>query len=417
MKLGKYKVIFCLILVTCLALFSPGCIEEYTFSTDIVYESLIIGSISISPEIDKYNELLGPIAIDENITFKIDVELCGSKYVKKNVSLDDCERILEIITGKSEKKSDIFELLNDMEIISNADAKIEPLLKLIENKLHPSWENILLYWKNFKSTEELINYLEKNANSFSKPRLDEMDEEFIKMYLISKGDDEAYRLLTTKLRLTNFDIPINQIPENKLKILIENKFFPLSQEIYNQIRSNYPDLILQVILNNQQEFIKQIKDNQLNNVQIYDLIIRKEATIELQESLLKHFDKTKMTEDIAIELSKTSYKIPNDVFFAAWNKLDDERKKELLYTNLSILGANDFERCFDELDEFIGFRERTRHNVKLEYNEKNQKLAERLKEVGYITSWKAENIEDKSISNEENSQILSCYVKLLNTKN
>lgn len=285
---------------------------------------------------------------------------------------------------------------------------------LVDNKLQPSWENVLLYWNTFKLTQELIDFLESNANSFSNSTPDEINEDFIKEYLTSNGDDEGYRSLTKILKLTKFDISIASIPENRLKILIENKYFPLSLEIYNQIKSTYPGLSIYVILNNQQEFISLMKDIQLNKVLLNELIQSETATKDFKESLLQYFGKANMSEDLAKELCKSTYCTTREVFFAAWNILDDESKKELLYTNLNNLEADDFERCFSELDEFKDFRERTKHYVKLAYNENNQNLAERLREVGYITKSK---LEDKKTSNEtNNTQTLICIVKQLNIK-
>lgn len=86
-----------------------------------------------------------------------------------------------------------------------------------------------------------------------------------------------------------------------------------------------------------------------------------------------------------------------------------------MFNNLSILDANKFESCFLELSQwFSGFSDRSRkHNVDLQNTEDNYKLAERLKEVSYITSYivKEKEIYDSVTETKTKRKILSCKVK------
>ena len=58
---------------------------------------------------------------------------------------------------------------------------------------------------------------------------------------------------------TQFDLPIAEIPEDRVAILIDTRYFAFSIDIYNQVRSAYPELALNVILQNQSECISLMK--------------------------------------------------------------------------------------------------------------------------------------------------------------
>lgn len=61
---------------------------------------------------------------------------------------------------------------------------------------------------------------------------------------------------------------------------------------------------------------------------------------------------------------------------------------------MSLLDADDFEVCFSELGEiYAPLAERTRrHDVSIEFSDKHALLADRLKEIDYITSQKIQAI-------------------------
>lgn len=81
--------------------------------------------------------------------------------------------------------------------------------------------------------------------------------------------------------------------------------------------------------------------------------------------------------------------IPKDVFDAAWEVLDASKKKTLMIGHLDILQANDFEVCFAGIGKpYLELTDRSRrHNVTMPDSEEHRKLAMRLQQVDYITSF------------------------------
>ena len=83
----------------------------------------------------------------------------------------------------------------------------------------------------------------------------------------------------------------------------------------------------------------------------------------------------------------------------------------------SILNAPDFEYCFSELSKiYPKFGDRSkRHNAEMANTSENKKLAERLKEVGYITSYTEQEKDDfdpvKGTGGKK--KIISCWIKMV----
>ena len=124
-----------------------------------------------------------------------------------------------------------------------------------------------------------------------------------------------------------------------------------------------------------------------------------------------------MSEDVARYISTNQITIFQNVYYEAWSILDEESKKKLLLHHLELLQASDFERCFGELKEYSGFTDRTQHYVIIADTEQNRNLAERLKAIEYITSYKPDKLKQKKVewdlANTYYDSILKCNVKAI----
>lgn len=79
----------------------------------------------------------------------------------------------------------------------------------------------------------------------------------------------------------------------------------------------------------------------------------------------------------------------------------------MFFDHLSLFTADDFERYFSEIGgEYATLSDRTkRYQPVISCSENNSNLVERLKEVGYITSY---NVEKKANSKEKQ---IRCVIK------
>lgn len=286
---------------------------------------------------------------------------------------------------------------------------------IIEDKILPTWDNITLYWKQFELTEDLLAFIERNAQILVDDDSRGVDEGFIRQYLCSSGNADSYRLLTRTLKLEQFDLQIVNIPENRVVVLIDNHYFEFGANIYSQIRSVYPALSVRAILANQPECIALANSLEMDSSTLSNLIQNHSASIELKKHLLQTFGESYMSEDLASELCRNHYQIERSVFWSAWNYLNEVNRKALMYKYLTVLKAEDFEQCFSDITEFASMRDRVRHNVDLADNENNKALAERLDAINYITSWKLENRERRITCGEETRtesyNVIVCVVK------
>lgn len=230
---------------------------------------------------------------------------------------------------------------------------------LSTKKLAATWENIYAYWSQFHITQELRTFIEARGDSLRESGTECLDEDFIRA-LVNGG----------------FDMSI-------LRILL-----PLVRE--EHIDANTVT----------KEFLEQI-------------IFASESSPALRENLLQQRGPVHMTERLAKSLCSLQLPITKEVFFAAWNYLNYSERLDLMASYADLLESEDFERCFDDMDEpHHDFVDRTKHKVRISKTDVNEKIAQRLKDIDYITSFADEpNPATKDDSIEET--VLVCWVKAI----
>lgn len=229
-------------------------------------------------------------------------------------------------------------------------------------------------------------------------------------------DDSAFEKLLPQLEL-EFDIPIEKVEKRKVGILIKKKYIPFDVNKYGEIKDVYPDLSPDFILYNQAEYMEVMEKISMGETLLETLLFSPVLEFSNAEILLKTFGENYMTSKIAENLSNLNMSINKSVFAAAWNYIDEKRKKTLMFKCLSILEAVDFENCFSELSQwYSGFCDRSKkHSVELPNNEESQRLAKRLQEVSYITSYKLQEKEiyDSVTETKKKKSALVCWIKAI----
>ena len=230
---------------------------------------------------------------------------------------------------------------------------------LSTKKLAATWENIYAYWSQFHITQELRIFIEACGDSLRESGTECLDDDFIRA-LVNGG----------------FDMSI-------LRILL-----PLVRE--EHINANTVT----------KEFLEQI-------------FFAPESSPALREELLQQYGIGYMTKQIAKSLYSLQLRMTKEIFFAAWNYLNYSERLNLMAACADLLGSEDFERCFDDMDEpHHDFVDRTKHKVRISKTDVNEKIAQRLKDIDYITSFADEAnpaTEDDSIE----ATVLVCWVKAI----
>ena len=297
---------------------------------------------------------------------------------------------LELVNHEEICVDDISECCGKFDSDFDKDVKILWDELLDKEKVSLKWENIKCYWDRYKITQELLQYIETNSDQLACLKNQCLKKEFAEEFITSAIDDSAFEKLLPQLEL-EFDIPIETVEKQKVEILIKKKYIPFDIKKYDEIKEVYPDLCPDFILYNQAEYMEVMEKIPMGETLLETLLLSSVLNSSNAEVLLNVFGENYMTTHIAQYLLQIDVKISISVFNTAWTYLlTDEIKNRLMLKYCSILNAPDFEECFSELSKiYPKFGDRSkRHNAEMANTNENKKLADRLKEVGYITSTK-----------------------------
>lgn len=369
------------------------------------------------------------------------------KYIQENLK----QYVKEIILAPNNTKEDVEQIMDLLErMLENAPEETEICLELVNHeefcvddiseccgkfdsnfdkgvkilwdelldkeKVSLKWENIKCYWDRYKITLELLRYIEANSEQLACLENQCLNEVFAEELITSTIDDSAFGKLLPQLEL-EFDIPIEKVEKQKMGILIKKKYIPFDVNKYGEIKDVYPDLCPDFILYNQAEYMEVMEKIPMGETLLETLLFSPVLDFSNAEILLETFGENYMTAKIAENLVDSNMTINKSIFTAAWEYVDEKGKNTLMLKCLSILEADDFENCFSELSQwYSGFCDRSKkHSVELPNNEESQRLAKRLQEVLYITSYKLQEKEfyDSVTETKKKKSTFVCWIKAI----
>lgn len=314
------------------------------------------------------------------------------KYIDLNIEFYIKTVFLKLENNCHESEEIIIELLNDnyedfgpelaIEIINKNQTPIHDISKLIhselwaillnENKIVVSWNNLLYYFREKKSFDDiLVRYLNIEENYTKlKHKIDknlsedfDLIEEFIVELLQSVISINAYTFLVKNLpvdycyseKLDNF----SEISIEKMKVLIENKIIALDINNYNFIKSKFTVLLPIFLESNITEFINDVETYELDSsvalqlidsrVFTYDekitIINNTSVTIISKNKdlsnkickLLTYNKKTKISIDLLKDLITQSNSLENKI--RLFNKYQDDISSIELKSIITLLGS------------------------------------------------------------------------------
>lgn len=323
---------------------------------------------------------------------------------------------LELVNHEEFCVDDISECCGKFDSDFDKDVKILWDELLDKGKVSLKWENIKCYWDRYKITPELLQYIETNSDQLTFLENQCLNEVFAEELITSTIDDSAFEKLLPQLEL-EFDIPIEKVERQKVGILIKKKYIPFDVNKYGEIKDVYPDLCPDFILYNQAEYMEVMEKIPMGETLLETLLLSPILDVSNAEVLLDAFGENYMTAKIAENLVDSNMTINKSIFTAAWEYVDKKGKKTLMFKYLSILDAADFENCFSELSQWYSrFCDRSKkHSVELPNNEESQRLAKRLQEVSYITSYKLQekDVYDSVTETKKKKSTFVCWIKAI----
>lgn len=338
------------------------------------------------------------------------------EYVKEIIlsndnNCDDEKYILDLMT----KCSDDMDLVE--KIIVHEDFKLKNIsvcenkywiLLLKHRKINASYDNIIQYWKQFSKNEldkELIDFLSTECDAILNSDRSFVEEKFIKDLSFSDIDNNIFEKYISHLRLIFNDLEFDfaSMNQEKLKILIQNKYIPLNKQYFEKIKDVSVEMVTLYILSDKDNFIDNIEEFQINEDVFSNLLEETGRTDKVFcQKIVNYYGKDYINKNLIIAIFNMNITLTKDLFKIVFDKIDNKRKLTLLVRHLDLFNAEELKNLFAKMDgeyKALSNREK-RHNIYLPINDENKRLGDYLYKIGYISN------EDRYAKNKEENQLL-----------
>ena len=327
--------------------------------------------------------------------------------VEKLFEEDEDELIEKLIRHESFVVDDISRFLWD-EIEKFKDSVHVVWKALLENeRIVVSWENTVTYWECYNFDDCLKKFIADNVYTLKEDDKKYCKDSFISELILCGMPISVYEVLLPVLRMSEFSMSLTDIPKEILGIMVRCKYFAFTPEKFREMKDIDESLAVEYISLNQDEAIKNTNDLDIDSSLLNEILTSANITISNKEQFLEVFGVTYMTAEIVMSINELKLKITKETFDVAWKVANHDDRLKLFFDHLSLFTADDFERYFSEIGgEYATLSDRTkRYQPVISCSENNSNLVERLKEVGYITSY---NVEKKANSKEKQ---IRCVIK------
>lgn len=327
--------------------------------------------------------------------------------VEKLFEEDEDELIEKLIRHESFVVDDISRFLWDE--IEGFKEDVHVVWKaLLENeRIVVSWENTVTYWKCYNFDDCLKKFIADNVYTLKEDDKKYCKDSFISELILCGMPISVYEVLLPVLRMSEFSMSLTDIPKEILGIMVRCKYFAFTPEKFREMKDIDESLAVEYISLNQDEAIENTNDLDIDSALLNEILTSANITISNKEQFLEVFGVTYMTAEIVMSINELKLKITKETFYVAWKVANHDDRLKLFFDHLSLFTADDFERYFSEIGgEYASLSDRTkRYQPVISCSENNSNLVERLKEVGYITSY---NVEKKANSKEKQ---IRCVIK------
>lgn len=286
---------------------------------------------------------------------------------------------------------------------------------LMENIIEPNWNNIIKYWKIYNLTDTLKEYVSTQVDVLKTADTTVVSDEFIKEFINSEFNGEIQRKLIPVLKMDDFDMDVSTIDPFTLKIMIDCRYFAFSAERYKSLAAISPNLGVDFITQNQDDFMAVKNSITMSGDLFESLMLSEHIQKEYKDELFVEYAESRMTAGVAMKISALKLPVTKDIVDTAMNCVDQQDKAEILFANIGVYGAGELPRKFNELGGiYVNLADRTkRHEVLLPATLEYYSLAEYLKNIGYITSVeeKIEKQYDTALEKEKTQKFLKLRIK------
>lgn len=335
------------------------------------------------------------------------------EYVKEIIlsndnNCDDEKYILDLMT----KCSDDMDLVE--KIIVHEDFKLKNIsvcenkywiLLLKHRKINASYDNVIQYWKQFSKNgldEVLIDFLSTECDAILNSDRSFVEEKFIKDLSFSDINNNIFEKYISYLRLIFSDLEFDfaSMNQEKLKILIQNKYILLNKQCFDKIKDISVEMATLYILSSKDSFIDNMEVFQIDE-DIFNNLMAKTDKVFCQK-IVNYYGKDYINKNLIIAIFNMNITLTKDLFKIIFDKISNELKLALLVRHLDLFNAEELKNLFAKMDgeyKELSNREK-RHNIYLPINDENKRLGDYLYKIGYISN------EDRYAKNKEENQLL-----------
>lgn len=267
---------------------------------------------------------------------------------------------------------------------------------LEQNRTIPSWDNYSKYRDEFGVTGELIEFLDTHVDDFIMASdVSLVSDNIIKEIIIENISLQSFIKFIQKFQIEEFTNELSEFDKDKMEAMIAKRYFPFSAERCAELREVYPNLCIEFICKNKDEFIESIDDCGLMQDEIVELLKNNSFSDDEKIKILNQVESTEIDERIALRIRQFKFKISKEYVEAAWNQLSEGDRYELLLNHIRVYSKDELVIKFKELGGvYQQLANRTRHKVNFHDDEAgyNRRLLSHLKIIGYLSSVKEEDV-------------------------
>lgn len=338
-------------------------------------------------------------------------------YIFDDLNLYIENIFLKIETNTKESEDAIRELLNEDLTIENKQAIIkkeetkisditaiptelwDELLK--ENKLMPTWDNLLHYYKEKKELDDylldflnlkenykdLVQHKMNNKEVFGNELLQSFSRKILKSNELS---DDAYSNLIKSVIWQFGDLNMDSLSSTKVDIILVNKKISLNQTTLNSLKKNSENKQITLIENFKDVFLEKYEELPLDENNYIEIFKSSKFTPDEKNAIIEKldlslFENTRLVEIIVGLYLNSDYKIPINLFDKLFEKSDFENALKILTKQIPEFTHDKISDYLNQFESpYIDLTEKTRKHLTLENTQLNMNILKALELKGYI---------------------------------
>ncbi len=261
-------------------------------------------------------------------------------YINSNITTYVEDVYLKLEDNKFEEESSLIKLLNNenlnskskVKIIQKVETKINEIWSideldiseqlLINNKLVPTWENVVNYFEHMEEiNEELVTFLnfENVYLELSEQSLEEENKVFEESMLIcNEISDKAYEKLIKSCFFVHNELDFKNLNEKKVINLIDGRILTTTKSNYDLLIEYFPNNHITLIEKDFNKFFEKVGDFETDVDDILMILQSENITIDNRFKYI-----TKLSEQTIIDNKAIAKKV-GEIIISKFSKIEFE---------------------------------------------------------------------------------------------